>query len=122
MKIRIKGNSIRIRLSRTEIADFGANGYLEERTEFSDAAFAYVLQSDAKGNELSADFANGKITVYVPVAMQKEWVETDVVGYEHNMPIGDGQHLFLLIEKDFKCIDNTTEDQSDNYEHPTKVC
>ena len=122
MKIRIKGNSIRIRLSRTEIADFGAQGYLEERTEFGDAAFVYALQSNAHKDALSATLTGAKVTVYVPVAMQKEWVETDVVGYEHNMPIGNGQHLFLLIEKDFKCIDNTTEDQSDNYEHPTKEC
>ncbi len=122
MKIRIKGNSIRIRLSRTEIADFGANGYLTEKTEFGNSAFAYALQSDATGSALSANFVNGTMTVYVPVAMQKEWAETDIVGYEHNMPIGDAKQLLILIEKDFKCIDNTTEDQSDNYEHPTKVC
>ena len=26
--------------------------------------------------------------------------------------------LYILIEKDFKCLDNTIEDQSDNYPNP----
>jgi hypothetical protein len=32
------------------------------------------------------------------------------------------QELFLLIEKDFVCLDNTFEDQSDNYPNPNAVC
>jgi len=27
-----------------------------------------------------------------------------------------------LVEKDFICLDETTEDQSDNYENPNKTC
>lgn len=36
----------------------------------------------------------------------------------------DGQSgkVNLLIEKDFVCIDNTTEDQSDNYPNPSLNC
>ncbi len=123
MKIRIKGNSIRIRLSRSEVDRFGKDGYLEERTEFGDGTFIYVLQSKDNAGALAATFINGKITVTVPAAITKEWATTEKVGYDHNMDIGDGKQLYLLIEKDFKCVDAPPgEDQSDNYEHPTKVC
>ena len=36
--------------------------------------------------------------------------------------IGKGKDLFLLIEKDFVCLDHTFEDQSDNYPNPNKLC
>jgi len=33
-----------------------------------------------------------------------------------------GVQLHLLLEKDFVCLDNTAEDQSDNYPNPNKAC
>lgn len=51
--------------------------------------------------------------MFVPAFMAEEWVTTDCVGYEKC----DGP-LYLLIEKDFKCLDNVAEDQSDNYPNP----
>ncbi len=121
MKLRIKGNSLRIRLTRSEVAEFGRSGHLEEKTEFGNNAFAYALQNEQGISGLRADFAGNKITVYVPSEITREWTTTEKVGFENNMDIG-GKQLFILIEKDFKCIDNTTEDQSDNYEHPSPVC
>lgn len=123
MKIRIKGNSIRVRLSRSEVDQFGREGYLEEKTEFGNGAFTYALQSVKDINGLSATFADGKITMQVPAATANEWVTTENVGYDNLMNIGNGKQLFLLLEKDFKCIDAPPhEDQSDNYEHPTMTC
>jgi hypothetical protein len=122
MKIRIKGNSIRIRVTRSEIEQFGNTGRLEERTEFGGNAFVYVLSIAGESKDLSAGFIDGKMTVTVPESITKEWTTTERVGYEHNMPIGGGKYLYLLIEKDFKCIDNEAEDQSDHYEHPDLSC
>jgi hypothetical protein len=123
MKIRIKGDSIRIRLTRSEVAHFGKEGYLEESTDFGTVAFVYALQRIAEGDALSAAFDHGKITMYVPDAIAHEWTTTDKVGFENNMDTGHDKHLFLLIEKDFKCIDApANEDQSDNFEHPTMSC
>ena len=34
------------------------------------------------------------------------------------MDLGDGNELYLLLEKDFQCLDNSIEDQTDNYENP----
>ena len=123
MKIRIKGNSIRVRLSRTEVDNFGKNGYLEEHTEFGASSFTYALQNVESGDTMSATFADGKITMNVPATITREWTTTEKVGFENNMDIGNGKQLYLLLEKDFKCIDApATEDQSDNYEHPNITC
>jgi len=112
MKIRIKGNSIRYRLTKTDIEQFSKEGYLEEITSFGNGAFIYALQQyDQDG--LSASLQNNKITLFVTRQMTQEWALTDRVGFE-----GTDGSLHLLIEKDFKCLDVTIEDQSDHYPNP----
>ena len=118
MKLRIKGNSIRFRLTKSEVDYFAAEGYLEEKTEFGNASFTYALQNMNDAKELSASFVENKITVLIPTALSKEWTSSNRVGCESEMEIGNNKKLFLLIEKDFKCLDNVAEDQSDNYENP----
>ena len=123
MKIRIKGNAIRLRLTRTEVEQFGKEGYLEERTEFVNSVFVYALCSSKNDKALSATFADSKISMSVPDAIAKEWVDSNKVGYSGEMEIAGGKFLSLLLEKDFKCVDSDRqEDQSDNYEHPLLHC
>ncbi len=123
MKIRIKGNSIRYRLTQTEIANFGKKGSLEEKTEFANGgAFYYSLQKKEGITSLEAFFSGNRISIFVPEEIAIKWTTTDVVGFDTKMNIGEGKELFLLIEKDFVCIDHTFEDQSDNYPNPNKAC
>jgi hypothetical protein len=112
MKIRIKGNSLRYRLTKSDIERFSKDGYIEEIIYFGTQKLIYALQRYPK-NELTADFNNQKIVLYVPDYMANEWTTTDCVGFENN-----NGALYLLIEKDFKCLDNVAEDQSDNYSNP----
>lgn len=111
---------MRIRLSRSEVERFSKEGYIESTTAFVSGTLTYALESrpDHYGHELSADFQNGVITMYIPARMAKEWVNTDTVGFDTKMDVDNGEKLYLLLEKDFKCLDETVEDQSDNYENP----
>lgn len=122
MKIRINGNSIRIRLSKSEVERFGKEGRIEESTDFGSSKLVYALERKQGIEFMKAAFTGNNITMYVPMPLAEEWVSTDKVGLDHNMDTGNGGHLFLLLEKDFKCIDNSLEDQSDNYENPHKTC
>lgn len=123
MKIRIKGNSIRYRLSKTDISNFEKNGVIEERTEFlNNSSFYYRLEKKNEIANIEASFSNNRISIFVPENIAQEWANTDVVGFDNKMNIGNGKELFLLIEKDFACIDHTLEDQSDNYPNPNRVC
>lgn len=117
MKIRIKGNSIRLRLSRPEVDTFGQAGYLEEKTEFGGSQLTYALKSN-KTEHMIADFKNGTVTLYIPEAFKDEWVNTERIGYEAEMPLTDGKKLHLLLEKDFKCLDGNIKDQDENYDNP----
>lgn len=122
MKIRIKGNSLRIRLSRSEVDKLCAEGYLEEQTSFLNNKLVYALQTKMDIENLSADFISNKITMYVPEQFVKGWPENSVVGYHAEMSLPDNSTLSLLLEKDFVCMEATTEDQSDNYANPNKAC
>ncbi|MEO6289627.1 MAG: hypothetical protein ABIO76_06890 [Ginsengibacter sp.] len=122
MKIRIKGSSIRVRLSKSETELFAVKGYLEERTDFASSTFTYCVRSTEEKN-LGADFIDGNITIYIPQHLLKQWAETNLISLDYNMPIDNNKHLYILLEKDFKCIDAVVnEDQSDYFENPAKSC
>lgn len=122
MKLRIKGNSIRIRLTKTEVATICNTGYLEEQTNFGATKLVYALERTAKGTAFDAAFEDSKITVYIPETLTRNWADNDVVGFDARVPVNEVNELYLLVEKDFVCLDETTEDQSDNYENPNKSC
>jgi hypothetical protein len=122
MKLRIKGNSLRLRLSKSEVEKLAVDAYLEEHTSFGKNTFGYALQSKAGAVELSADFDDHKITIFIPENFIKDWHVNDVTGFDSTMHISDAESLYILVEKDFQCLEKTTEDQFDNYDNPNKTC
>lgn len=122
MKIRIQGNSVRFRLSRTEVEKLCSTGQIEDATSFGITQFGYAVKSDATIEQLTASYTEHQITLSVPQSFLENWPDNQLVGFEANMLLDGENTLYLLIEKDFKCLDNTTEDQSDNYENPLKSC
>jgi hypothetical protein len=123
MKIRIKDNSIRMRLTRPEVQRFGKEKYVEGRTEFGNVIFIYAMRCDSAVEEISAYLFGNKITMHIPGAIAEAFVNTDAVGFQHEQVFDNGKKLSLLFEKDFKCIDGEVlEDQSDNYDNPSAIC
>jgi hypothetical protein len=45
----------------------------------------------------------GALTVLVPFALAKAWVETDQNGFSHDLPLAENQRLHILVEKDLDC-------------------
>jgi hypothetical protein len=122
MKLRIKGNSLRVRLTKSEVSRLAETGYLEEQTNFLSNQFIYALQKTEATETLSASFENNKITIFVAADFVKEWPANNIIGLNTNMALTATEFLYLLIEKDFICLDETAEDQSDNFENPHKTC
>lgn len=112
MKIRIKSNALRYRLTRSEVARFADTGLITEEINFGDAKLTYILRVTDQ-EQLSASFGNNVITLNMPANIARKWTDTDAVGFDN----GDS-HMFLQVEKDFQCLDNVDEDQSDNYPNP----
>jgi len=121
MKIRIQGNSVRMRLSRTEVELLCKEGYIQENTVFGSSVFSYAVKQDPLLHELAAAFHDNRITMYVPATFLENWTKNSIVGLDARMRVGSDQELHLLIEKDFKCLD-AEEDQSDNYDNPNQTC
>lgn len=113
MKIRIKGNSVRFRLTQSEVKQLCEEGEVLEKTEFGDSCFYYAVRMTQETTVLSAKYQEQKITLLLPKSLGKDWYTNAQVGFEQQQ-----DQLFLLLEKDFTCLDNTMEDQSDNYPNP----
>jgi hypothetical protein len=118
MKLRIFGNSIRLRLDRQQVARVAAGQILEEHTELSPNPLVYRLSSAADALSPIASFSGGRLDIVLPVAVVQQWAESDQVGIESMLPIDGGGSLQLLVEKDFKCLHRDGQDQADAYPNP----
>lgn len=51
------------------------------------------------------------------------WDKNEIVGFKDDFALKNGEKLSLLVEKDFVCLDERDEDESDNYPNPlaTKI-
>jgi hypothetical protein len=121
MKLRIKGNSIRLRLSKSEVIGLGEGNTIVETVNIGSANFIYTLRAGEVEN-LVASFDNNNLLINMPINFAANWFESEEVGIEYTQKNENGTELFILIEKDFVCLDRPFEDQSDNFPHPNEVC
>lgn len=104
MKLRLKGNSIRLRLSRPEVEALGRGEAVEEATHFPDGAVMRCrLEVAADVAMLSAHFASGALVVRIASRAATEWSSDPTVGIECALPLPGGGALQVLVEKDFEC-------------------
>ena len=99
MKLRIRGNSIRLRLLRREVTEFGASGVFEENIDFGTSKLTYVLRRTSEIKELSAEFKDDKITIFVPSDAAQNWTETELITLAGEQKISNGVVLKILVEK-----------------------
>ena len=121
MKLRIKGNSLRIRLSVSEVETLSGGSELRESVNFGTSQLSYTVKPVAS-EDMNATFDSNVITLHIPVHYLAGWPSNSVVGFEETVNVGSDQLLHLLLEKDFKCLDVTEEDQTDFFENPSKSC
>lgn len=122
MKLRIKGNSVRLRLTQPEVAMLVAQGAVEERTTFpAGDALVYRLVADGDAREPGAGYKDGVMIVWLPAAAAARWARGTVVGLEFASPLKQGGELRVLVEKDFACL-NTSRGESEDgaFPNPSK--
>jgi hypothetical protein len=121
MKVRIKGDSLRLRVSRSEVATLLAGGRLEETIHFTPepaAKFTYALKREASLSRPTVQYGGNKVTVLIPDDQANVWGVTDQVGIAEDIGLEDLGSLALLIEKDFACLDRSEEDNEDTFPNP----
>lgn len=115
MKLRIRGDSLRLRLSQSEVATFAERGALEDTTTFGPGvALTFAM---AFGDAFGATLNGARIVVSVPAAAARAWATNEEVGLETAQSNGDGT-LKILVEKDFACLTPRGAEDADAFPHP----
>ena len=117
MKLRIKGNTVRMRLSEPEVTVLAEGKSVVDKTEFLSADLVYKIEP---GEENSADFDEGMVKIGLNKDEINIWAETDKVGISLESTSKSGNILSILVEKDFKCLTVRPEDESEMYPNPNK--
>lgn len=114
MKLRIRGNSLRLRLTRPEVEALLAKGVVEEATTFPGGTrFLYAVELSTSTTALCDA---GGILVRIDRATGTAWCSSEDVSIAAE--IGP---LNILVEKDFACLNpRANEDPSKQYPHPGK--
>ena len=121
MKIRIRGDSVRMRLKRGEVNQLAAGTSIVQQTHFPGAVLTYRLDV-SENSGISATFDNGSLVISLPKSKVLDWASTDEVSLHAEQELPGTSSLSLLIEKDFKCLEpghhRDCEDDEDTFPHP----
>ena len=118
MKLRIKGDSIRMRLTRGEVRQLLESGRVADGTHFPDGeGLRYELIADAAATRIDARCAACAVVVMVPKAVLDKWASSEEVAVRAEIALGAGRGaLLILVEKDFPCLaKRPDEDDSDAF-------
>jgi hypothetical protein len=119
MKLRIKGASLRLRLTQAEMRAFDERGVVEEEVPFAAGTrLVYRLRRDAAASDIAAAYQGNVLEIRVPERAAREWCTTQLVTLSREQPLAPGV-LRIVLEKDYACLaPRTEEDESDNFPHP----
>lgn len=124
MKLRLRENSIRLRLLQGEIERLREIGTVSEKIRFNKSqTFTYTLSVSDEIKNLSARFEDEEMIVEIPSGAAREWTETNLVGLEGEQSADENTTLKITIEKDFVCPDRPFDkDNADAFPNPKTVC
>lgn len=119
MKLRLKDNSIRIRLSVPEVDRLVKSHEISSQTRFPGN---HALQTLIKVGELQhveVNFLDGKLELRLPLTEIDGWHLTDQVGHQWEVDLGNHEKLLIVVEKDFQCLtERPGEDEAALYPNP----
>ena len=109
MKLRLRGNSVRLRLNRRDIDGLASGNVLEECVVFpASARLFYSLEPRNEGGA-TACFDGAAIRIAVPSATVSEWATSEEIGLYFDFPAGE-HPLKVAIEKDLECLHGPEEE------------
>jgi hypothetical protein len=122
MKLRIHGDSLRIRVTKTDLSRLQTDGRISEALHVApNNVFAYALVL-TEGREVDASFEAAVLSVYLPKRLAASWYRDTEVSLAGVRTLPGGGKLDILIEKDFTClVPRPGEDQSDYFANPAKT-
>ncbi len=115
MKMRILGNSLRLRLSIPEVDVLADQKMVSDKICFGEHDLVYSVQF-TDTTRIMASYSGAQIKVLVPEKAGLQWATSEQVGMESGEEEGSPS---ILIEKDFACLKpRAGEDESLLYPNP----
>lgn len=113
MKLRFHNDSLRLRLSQSEVAQLKETGHVENCISFAPGrTLVYSIES-APVPQVTAAFEGNHVSVVLPGAQARNWIDSDEAGIE-----GRNTTLHILVEKDYQCLHRSSEEDQDGFPNP----
>lgn len=123
MKLRILGDTLRVRLAQAEVVRLRQVGQVDQSIHFGaepEAAMRYVVKTQPDATTITASLEQRSIVVRIPESVAASWADSTEVSLRASQTIDAQRSLSILIEKDFKClVPRTGEEDSDGFPNPS---
>jgi hypothetical protein len=123
MKLRIKGDSLRLRVTRSELVRLRSEGRVEETIHFGlgeESVLIYGLEQGQSNINISVQCGARRLTILLSTEAAARWAEGEDTGIYGESEIVDGV-LTLAVEKDFACLEGNEADNGDTFPNPNVV-
>ena len=128
MKLRIRSNSVRVRMDRRDLAELVDQGQVIDALRFAPGGASTVTYAVTVGAAPSgrprADYAAGLLVITIDRGDAEAWAEGDLVGFDHEQAVESGS-VHVILEKDFACLDRPAGDEAEDawaFPNPSGVC
>jgi hypothetical protein len=121
MKLRIKGNSLRLRVTPSEVNQLLRDGAIREYVQLTanpKDRLTYAVVSSLSELRTTVAYQSGDITVSVPQVELQRWAGAEDVGVYAEVALSGDQALSVAIEKDFACLDGNDAENEDTFPNP----
>ncbi len=120
MKLRIQGNSLRLRVTPSEMSRLLENRRIEETIYFApleNARLTYAIEHSRGDSSIALRWAPQEVVVVIPSDMARSWARSADAGLYAALDTPHGV-LELAVEKDFACLDKSDAENVDTYPNP----
>jgi hypothetical protein len=121
MKLRIKNNSLRFRVTRSDLANLINSSRIEETIYLApdeQARLTYALEHEPTLSSAVVRYQSPQVVIVLPTKDARTWAETDDVGIYARVDLGARGALDLIVEKDFACVDLSDAENIDTFPNP----
>jgi hypothetical protein len=121
MKLRITDNSLRFRVTQSELATLIEAGRIEKTIHFAADEYSrltYALEHHPSSAAARLRYRALDVTVVLSTKEVQTWGKTDQVGIYATVDLGEYGNLDILVEKDFACLDLSDAENVDTFPNP----
>jgi hypothetical protein len=119
MKLRIKGDSLRLRVGPLEITRLMERGRVEETIHFGLEEGAWLTYALEVGDvdRIAMRHEGTRVAVILPRGSARAWAQGADVGVYGSVSVSSGR-LEIAVEKDWACLDKSDGEDAETFPNP----